>query len=95
MDRHFTIHVNAHNDHAVLQRILMAFSRRRLRIRALHFFDLDEGHPADLQIDLDCRAEQARDLLAQLRAVVEVTQAWAEEAPSAAIAPAADRLVAA
>jgi len=95
MERHFTIHVNAHNDHAALQRILMAFSRRRLRIRALHFFDLDESRPADMQIELDCRAEQTRDLLAQLRAVVEVTQAWAEEAPLAHNAPAPERLVAA
>jgi acetolactate synthase small subunit len=95
MDRHFTIHVNTFNDHAVLQRILLAFSRRRLRIRALHFFDLDAERPADMQIELDCRAEQARDLLAQIRAIVEVTQVWFEEAPASADTPAVGRLAAA
>lgn len=95
MDRIFTIHVSAHNDHAVLQRILMAFSRRRLRIRALHLCDRDASRPAEIQIELHCRAEQTRELLAQLRAVVEVTGVWAEEAPAAPNAPAPDRLVAA
>ncbi len=79
MERHYTIHVHAHNDHGVLQRILLAFSRRRLRVRALQFLDRCEDRPADMQFDLDCRPEHARDLVAQLRAIVEVTQVWAEE----------------
>ena len=95
MNRHFTIHVHAHNDHAVLQRILLTFSRRRLRIRALHFFDLDERRPADMQVELDCSEEHARDVLAQLRAIVEVTQVWADEAPLAEAAAPPERLVAA
>ncbi len=93
MERHFTIHVHAHNDHAVLQRILLAFSRRRLRVRALQFFDVRDGQPADMQIDLDCMPEHARDVVAQLRAVVEVTRVWAEELQAAA--PAAARRAAA
>jgi len=87
MERHYTIHVRARNDHAVLQRILLAFSRRRLRIQALQFFDVDARRPAELQVDLDCSAEHARALVAQLRAVVEVQHAWADEAPADAPAP--------
>ena len=79
MHRHYTIRVHAHNEHAVLQRILMAFSRRRLRIQAMQFFDLEPGRPADMQFDLDCAPHHARDLLAQIRAVVEVQQVWVEE----------------
>jgi acetolactate synthase small subunit len=82
MQQHFTFHVRTHNEHAVLPRILLTFSRRRLRIDALQFFDLQADKPAELQIDLDCRAEQARDVLAQLRAIVEVTQVWSETARS-------------
>jgi acetolactate synthase small subunit len=82
LERHFTIHVHAANDHGVLQRVLLVFSRRRLRVRALQFFDLQQARPADMQIDIDCRAEQARDVVAQLRAIVEVSQVWAEEAPA-------------
>ena len=80
MERHYTIHVRARNDHAVLQRMLLVFSRRRLRIQALQFFDVDASRSAEMQVDLDCRPEQARDAVAQLRAVVEVQQVWAEEA---------------
>jgi len=82
MERHYTIHLRTGNQHAVLQRILMAFSRRRLRIQALQFFDVDERRPAELQVDLDCRPDHARDLLAQLRAIVEVQHVWADEAPA-------------
>ena len=82
MQQHFTFHVRTQNEPAVLPRILLTFSRRRLRIDALQFFDLQADKPAELQIDLDCRAEQARDVLAQLRAIVEVTQVWSETARS-------------
>ena len=95
MNRHFTIHVHAHNDHAVLQRILLAFSRRRLQLRALQFFDVCEGKPADIQFDLDCRAEQVRDVMAQVSAIVEVTQVWCEEIALDARTPARSRLAAA
>lgn len=83
MHPHVTIHVRAHNHHAVLQRILMAFSRRRLRIQALQFFDLDPGKPAHMQFDLDCNAQHARDVMAQLGAIVEVVQVWQEQLPAA------------
>jgi acetolactate synthase small subunit len=79
MQRHYTIHVRAHNEHAVLQRMLLVFSRRRLRIQALQFFDVDASRVAEMQVDLDCRPEHARDVVAGLRAVVEVQDAWAEE----------------
>jgi len=95
MDRHFTIHVNAHNDHAVLQRILLAFSRRRLRIRALQFFDLDPARPAEMQFELRCLPEQASELVAQLRAVIEVTHVWSRETPAAEDPKPSTRLAAA
>ena len=79
MKRHYTIHVHAHNEHAVLPRILLAFSRRRLRIQAMQLYDLEPGRPADIQFDLDLSEAEARDLLAQIRAVVEVQQVWTEE----------------
>ena len=88
MLQHYTIHIHAHNEPAVLPRILLTFSRRRLRIAAMQFFDLQAGKPAELQIDLDCAPGHARDVLAQLRAIVEVREAWAEPAPqSSALAP--------
>jgi acetolactate synthase small subunit len=90
MHPHVTIHVRAHNHHAVLQRILLAFSRRRLRIQALQFFDLEAGQPAQMQIDLDCDPRHARDVVAQLGAVVEVVQVWQEQLPAAAVELAAD-----
>jgi acetolactate synthase small subunit len=95
MERHFTIHVHAHNDHGVLQRILLAFSRRRLRVRALQFFDLHDGKAADMQFDLDCPPQHARDVVAQLGAIVEVVQVWSEERSLEARDPATARLVAA
>ena len=80
MNQHYTIHIHTHNEPAVLPRMLLAFSRRRLRIEAMQFFDLHAGKPAEMQIDLDCSPQHARDVLAQLGAIVEVTQVWAEPA---------------
>ena len=80
MAQHYTIHINAHNEPAVLPRVLLTFSRRRPRIEAMQFYDLHAGKAAELQIDLDCTAEHLRDVLAQLRAIVEVTQVRAEPA---------------
>jgi acetolactate synthase small subunit len=79
MERHYTIHIRARNEHAVLQRMLLVFSRRRLRIRALQFFDVDDSRAAEMQVDLACRPDHVRDVVAGLRAVVEVRQVWAEE----------------
>jgi len=79
MDRHFTIHVHARNEHSVLPRILLAFSRRRLRIRSLELLDPDDARPAQIRLELRCRPEQARDVLAQLRAIVEVAEVRAEQ----------------
>ncbi len=93
MERHYTIHVRARNDHSVLQRILLAFSRRRLRIQALQFFDVDPRRPAEMQVDLDCRPDHARALLAQLQGIVEVHHAWADEAAPACEAEAAPQTV--
>lgn len=78
MSQHVTIHIHAHNDHAVLQRALLAFSRRRLRILALQMFDLHAEQPAELQIDLSCSAETARELTSQLARIVEVEKVWFE-----------------
>jgi acetolactate synthase small subunit len=95
MDTHFTLYLNAHNDHAVLQRILLVFSRRRLRLRALQFFDLDPARPADMQFELPCTPEQARELVAQLSNIVEVIHVWSEETPVTEGAASQARLAAA
>ena len=75
---HHTIHARAHHAHAVLPRILLTFSRRRLRILALHYFHLDEDAETEIQIDLECEAAMAGELAAQLRRVIEVTDVWYE-----------------
>lgn len=78
MNRHVTLHLHAHNEHAVLQRVLLAFSRRRLRIDALQMFDLHPDRPAEIQIDLRCDEATRADLHKQLARVVEVEQIWSE-----------------
>ncbi|MFT5448052.1 MAG: acetolactate synthase small subunit [Gammaproteobacteria bacterium] len=78
MKQHHTLHIQMHNEPSVLPRVLLAFSRRRLRIKAMQLVDLHAGKAADVQIDLDCEAEHARDVAAQLRAIVEVTNIWSE-----------------
>ena len=75
---HHTIHLRAHHAHAVLPRITLAFSRRRLRIQALHYFHLDEAGDAEVQVDLECEPPMATELTAQLRRIVEVSDAWCE-----------------
>lgn len=72
MNSHHTIHIRAFNGHAVLPRILLGFSRRRIRIQALHFFDVFGSGPAELQIDFDAGAAIVADLVGQLGKVVEV-----------------------
>ncbi|MCB1738863.1 MAG: hypothetical protein KDK91_00715 [Gammaproteobacteria bacterium] len=78
MSSHLTIHIRASNEHAVLSRILLVFSRRRLRLKALQMFDLDLARPAEIQVDLDCEPDTARDVLGQLRRIVEVMEVRAE-----------------
>ena len=73
-----TIHLRAHHAHAVLPRIALAFSRRRLRIEALHYAHPDETAPAAVRIDLDCEPPVAAELTAQLRRIVEVSEARCE-----------------
>lgn len=81
MNEHFTLHVHAHNHHGVLPRILLLLSRRRLRIQGLQFFDVNPNRPAELQLDLDCEREDARQVSLQLQRIVEVTQVWMEHTP--------------
>ena len=75
---HHTFHARAHHAQAVLPRILLAVSRRRLRIQALQYFHLDESSDAEIQIDLDCEPRAAAELTAQLRRIVEVREVWCE-----------------
>jgi len=72
MSSHHTIHIRAFNAHAVLPRILLGFSRRRIRIQALQFLDVFGSGPAELQIDFDAGAAIVADLVRQLGKVVEV-----------------------
>lgn len=95
MERHFTIHIDMHNDHAALQRILLTFSRRRLRIEGMHFYDLAAGRPAELQIAVACSPERITELVTALRAIVEVSHVWSEEAPATREEPSSTRLAAA
>ena len=51
MTLHCTFHVEMNPTPSALPRILLAFSRRRLKVQALQYFDLDEARPAELQVD--------------------------------------------
>ena len=75
---HHTIHLRAHHAHAVLPRIALTFSRRRLRIRTLRYLPLEEDAAAEVRIDVDCEPPMAAELTAQLRRIVEVSEAWCE-----------------
>ena len=75
---HHTFHARAHHAHAVLPRILLVFSRRRLRIEALQYFHLDAGADAEIQVDLECEPSMAAEVTAQLRRIVEVEDVWCE-----------------
>ncbi len=79
MHSHYTIFVHAHNELGVLPRILLAFSRRRVKIQVLQFFDLESQRPADMQFEVDCDPSQIEALIAQLKRIVEVSQVWADE----------------
>ncbi len=79
MHPHYTIYVHAHNEFGVLPRILLVFSRRRVKVQALQFFDLEARRPADMQFEVDCEQSQAVHLIAQIKHIVEVSQVWADE----------------
>ena len=76
---HYTIYGHAHNEIGVLPRILLAFSRRRIKVQVLQFFDLEARGPADMQFEVDCEQLQIDALIAQLKRIVEVSQVWADE----------------
>jgi len=61
MNWHYSIHVRAHNDPGVLPRILLAFSRRRLRVQALQFFDLDAERAKKFAADHGGKAYDSLD----------------------------------
>lgn len=72
MTGHHTMHIRVFNAHAVLPRILLGFSRRRLRVQALQFSDVSENEAAELQIDFEADAAIVDDLVKQLTRIVEV-----------------------
>lgn len=78
MNIHHTLHLKTFNAHAVLPRILLGFSRRRLRILALQFFDVFENGFADLQIDFDAEASAVAEVVKQLEKIVEVESVRSE-----------------
>ena len=82
---HFTLFVQLENAHTVLQRVLMAFSRRRVQIQGLQMFDLDQSRPAELQLDFESDAQTVRDLISRLDRIVEVEKVWCETASGAAV----------
>jgi|GEM_PF-5322394 len=79
MHLHYTIYVHAHNEFGVLPRLLMTFSRRRVKVLALQFFDLEPRRPADIQFEVDCEPSQIDTLIAQIKRIVEVSQVWVDE----------------
>ena len=81
---HFTLFVQLDNAHTVLQRILLVFSRRRIRIQGLQMFDVDRNRSAELQVDFESDADTVRDILSRLSRVVEVEKVWCESNESAA-----------
>ena len=58
-------------------------------------YRLDPARPADMQFELACRPEQARELVAQLGNIVEVMHVWSEETPMAESATSPANLAAA
>ena len=79
MNFHYTIYIHAHNENGVLPRILLAFSRRQIKVQALQFFDLEAQRPADMQFEVDCSPSKVDALITQLKRIVEVSQVWADE----------------
>ncbi len=75
---HFTLFVQLDNAHTVLQRVLLAFSRRRIRIQGLQMFDVDQSRPAELQVDFEADDDAVRDIISRLNRVVEVEKVWCE-----------------
>jgi acetolactate synthase small subunit len=78
MSTHCIVQLRLHNQPGVLPRILLAFSRRRLRVRALHFLDVGAGDSAELQIDFEATPERAEEVAAVVRRVIEVSHLWLE-----------------
>ena len=81
------------NSPSALPRLLLAFSRRRLRIREMTVDDSVNGEPARLHLVFECNAVVGADglesFVRQLRRMVEVVvveQAGAVAAPGRAAA---------
>lgn len=72
---HHRIQLRVFNAHALLPRVLLVFSRRRIRIKALHFHDVLGDRPAEMQVDVDCGTVIADQLVKQLNKIVEVQSA--------------------
>ena len=76
---HLSLSLRLQNEPAVLARIALVFSRRRLRIQAMQLLDLQQDSPlAELQIDLTCEPFMARLLADQLDRIVEVSSVSSE-----------------
>jgi acetolactate synthase regulatory subunit len=96
MSTHCIVQLRLHNQPGVLPRILLAFSRRRLRVRALHFLDVDAGDRAELQIDFEATPDRAEEVAAVIRRVIEVSHLWLEigEATAPARSPTPEQVAA-
>lgn len=76
---HLTLSLRLQNEPSVLSRIALVFSRRRLRIQAMQFLDLQQDSSlAELQVDLTCEPFMARLLSDQLERIVEVSSVSSE-----------------
>lgn len=81
-----TLTLSIHNEPGALARVLLVFSRRRLRIGTLSFVDgPGRALPGELCIDLECDPRTARALPAELERIVEVVSV-SSEAPAAGAA---------
>ena len=70
-----TIHLSMRSANALLPRVLLAFSRRRHRIRHLTYVDCEDESLVRLRVELCCSRQQADEVACQLLRIVEVVEA--------------------
>ena len=70
-----TIHLSMRSANALLPRVLLAFSRRRHRIRHLTYVDCEDESLVRMRVELCCNRQQANEVACQLLRIVEVVEA--------------------
>ena len=83
-----TLKLSLENAPPVLSRIMLIFSRRRLRLFGMRFVD-DDAAVAELEVDIKCPPAMALDVEKQLRRIPEVASVSAAVSANIPIAAAA------